>query len=89
MWTEGPSDVHDRHAECMRILASCRLQFTNDVQICSPDIAIDEECKVDGIHVPFEVCLVHLNQIMIPLLCALNIIWHHNIGLLQWNVLDL
>lgn len=84
MWTEGPCDVHDRHVECMRILASWRLQFTNNIQIRSSDIAIDEECKVGGIHMTFEVCLVHLNQIMVPLLCALNNKWHHKLKATHW-----
>lgn len=84
MWTEGTCDVHDRHVECMRILASWRFQFTNNIQIRSSDIAIDEECEVGGIHMTFEVCLVHLNQIMVPLLCALNNIWHHELKATHW-----
>lgn len=71
MWTEGPCNVHYGHTERLRVLAFGRFQFTNYVEICSSDVAVNEESQVGGVHVVFEVCLVHLNQIVVPLLCAL------------------
>ena len=71
MRTEGPCNVHYRHSERLRILAFWRLQFTNNVEICSSDVAVNEESQVGGVHMVFEVCLVHLNQIVVPFFCAL------------------
>lgn len=65
MGTQGSRYVEDRHGQCGSV--------TSHVQIRPPHVAVDEHCQVPGVDESFKVRLVHLDEVMVPVFCALQI----------------
>lgn len=72
MRAQGAGNVHHRYAERQALLLARRVQFPRDVQIRAADVTVDEEREIRRVDSALEVVLVHLDQIVIPLLGPLR-----------------
>ena len=71
--TEGAGDIHHGHSQGRRgVLLARRVELADDVEVRASHVAVDEEGEIRRVHPALEVVLVHLYQVVVPLLGALE-----------------
>lgn len=71
MRAQRTRNIDNGHAQCLRVCAFGQFELTYNIQICSFDVTVDEQCQIRRVDVLLEVALVHLHQVMVAILCAL------------------